>query len=50
MAIGMNECDFVLRVSVEKIILILKLKSLCENEDFFKVRTLVAIQELLSPR
>ena len=31
MAKGMNECDFVLRVSVEKIILILKLKSLCEK-------------------
>ena len=31
MAIGMNECDFVVRVSVEKVILIIKLKSLCEK-------------------
>ena len=51
MAIGMNECDFFLRVSVEKLILILKLKSLCEKGGFcFKVRTLVAIPELLAPR
>ena len=37
-----------MRVSLEKIILILKLKSLCEKEDIvFKERTLVAILESL---
>ena len=48
---GMNECDFQLRVSVEKVILILKLKSLCEKGGFcFKVTTLVSIPEFLAPR
>ena len=51
MAIGMNECDFVLRVSVEKVICMIKLKSLCEKYGYcFDVRTLVAIPELLAHR
>ena len=51
MAIGLNECDFVPRVSVEKVILTLKMKPVCEKGGFcFKVRTLVTIPELLAPR
>ena len=51
MAIGMNECDFVLRVSVEKVICMIKLKSLCEKWGCcFEVSTLVAIPEILAPR
>ena len=43
-------CQFVLRESVEKF-LILKLKSLCEKWGCcFEVRTLVAIPEILAPR
>ena len=44
-------CEFVIRVSVEKLILILKIKSLCEKWGCcFEVRTLVAIPEILAPR